>query len=69
MGSRRYEGQLRTRPLGIAFLVASLDRSLSRLSATQPPAVEVERLRWFWLDGLFSTISVSFYASFVTLLH
>ena len=56
-----------TRPLGIAFLIASLDRSLSRLSANQPPAVEVERLRWFWLDGLFSTISVSFYASFVTL--
>jgi len=44
-----------------------LDRSLSRLSTTQPPAAEVERLRWFWLDGLFSTISVSFYASFVTL--
>ena len=56
-----------TRPPGIAFLVASLDRSLARLSVTQPPAVEVERLRWFWLDGLFSTISVSFYASFVTL--
>jgi MFS family permease len=56
-----------TRPPGIAFLLVSLDRSLARLSATQPPAVEVERLRWFWLDGLFSTISVSFYASFVTL--
>jgi MFS family permease len=44
-----------------------LDRSLSRLSATPPPAVEVERLRWFWLDSLFATISVSFYAGYVTL--
>ena len=29
--------------------------------------METRRLRWFWLDGLFSTISVSFYANFVTL--
>ena len=29
--------------------------------------METRRLRWFWLDGLFSTISVSFYANFVAL--
>jgi len=56
-----------TRTLSPGNVTGALDRSLARLSATQPRAVEVERLRWFWLDGLFSTISVSFYASFVTL--
>ena len=56
-----------TRPPAVWRLLSLLDRSLARLSVTRLRAVEVERLRWFWLDGLFITISVSFYASFVTL--
>ncbi|MCX6028420.1 MAG: hypothetical protein NT169_03830, partial [Chloroflexi bacterium] len=56
-----------TRTLGPEHLMGSLDRSLARLSANQPEVVEVQRLRWFWLDGLFATISGSFYGSFVAL--
>jgi MFS family permease len=52
---------------GTALAVRPLDRSLARLSHADPHAPEVQRLRWFWLDGLFATISVSFYASYVTL--
>jgi hypothetical protein len=52
---------------GLARLVDSLDRSLVRLAASQLAAVGVRQLRRFWLDGLFSTISVSMYASFVPL--
>jgi MFS family permease len=37
------------------------------LSANQPEDAKVRRLRWFWLDGLFATISSSFYGSFVAL--
>ena len=29
--------------------------------------IQVERLRWFWLDGFFGTVSGSFYTSFVPL--
>ena len=51
----------------IARLAGTLDRSLARLSLNPMTRVEVARLRWFWLDGLFSTVSASFYASFVPL--
>jgi MFS family permease len=56
-----------TPPPGLARLVSPLDRSLARLAASRPAAVGVRRLRWFWLDSLFSNISLSFYASFVPL--
>jgi MFS family permease len=56
-----------TDPPGIGALVAPLDRSLARMLSSLPAAIEVRRLRWFWLDSLFSTVSVSFYASFVPL--
>ena len=56
-----------TRTLSPGNVTGALDRSLARLSAHQPEDVEVHRLRWFWLDGLFASISVSFYASFVAL--
>jgi MFS family permease len=48
-------------------LIGPLDRSLAHLAHEPPGAAEVQRLRWFWLDSLFATISISFYASFVTL--
>jgi MFS family permease len=51
----------------LARLFAPLDRSLAQLSATYLEPPEVERLRWFWLDGLFATTSISFYTSFLAL--
>jgi MFS family permease len=51
----------------IAQIVSPLDRSLARMLSSLPGAVEVRRLRWFWLDSLFSTVSVSFYTSFIPL--
>ena len=48
-------------------LTGPLDRSLARLALKPSTSIEVARLRWFWLDGLFSTISASFYGSFVPL--
>jgi MFS family permease len=56
-----------TPSLSFERLVGPLDRSLTRLAAHQPEDVDVQRLRWFWLDGLFATISGSFYANFVAL--
>jgi MFS family permease len=56
-----------TSPAGAARLIDPLDRSLAHLANQPPEAVEVKRLRWFWLDSLFATISVSFYTSFVAL--
>ena len=55
------------RTLSFARLMEPLDRSLARMSASQPDDAEVRRLRWFWLDGLLATISGSFYGSFVVL--
>ncbi|MCX6030501.1 MAG: MFS transporter [Chloroflexi bacterium] len=55
------------RTLSPGNVTGALDRSLARLSANQPEDVEVQRLRWFWLDGVFATISSSFYGSFVAL--
>src|SRR5512141_2744274 len=54
---------------GIRFrrLIGPLDRSLARLSHGHTTPEAVLRLRWFWLDGLFATISASFYGSFVGL--
>ncbi len=57
----------RQRLKNLAWLARPLDRSLARLSTTPTAGVAVARMRWFWLDGLFSTISGSFYASFVPL--
>jgi len=54
-------------PGGIQRLVEPLDRSLAHLAAHESQDVKIEPLRWFWLDGLFSTISVSFYSNFVAL--
>src|SRR5512139_3781634 len=54
-------------PFGLERLTAPLDRSLARMIAKLPGAAEVRRLRWFWLDGLYSNISLNFYAGFVPL--
>ena len=54
-------------PHGLARLVAPLDHSLARLVTGRTAAVGVRRLRWFWLDSLFSNISLNFYISFVPL--
>lgn len=51
----------------IAWLAGTLDRSLASLLLTPSTSTEVARLRWFWLDSLFSNVSTSFYASFVPL--
>jgi MFS family permease len=55
--------QIRT----IERLLSPLDRSLEQLSATSIDPQEVRRLRWFWMDGLWSSISTAFYGPFVAL--
>ena len=61
------KSDFRQRLKNLAWLTGPLDRSLARLSTTPSSPVEVARMRWFWLDGLFSGISGSFYGSFVPL--
>ncbi|MGE5603821.1 MAG: MFS transporter [Nitrososphaerales archaeon] len=48
-------------------LIGPLDHSLLRLADGHLGPSETERLRWLWLDGLFATISLSFYSSFMGL--
>ena len=45
----------------------ALDCSLARPLTSGTDNVGVKRLRWFWLDGLFATISANFYGGFVGL--
>jgi len=56
-----------TRPLDFERLAGPLDDNLARLATAHAGDVAVKRLRWFWLDGLFATISANFYGSFVAL--
>jgi MFS family permease len=65
--SKRTKPGLGARLPRVSRLLGLLDNSLARLSTTRLTTGEVRRLRWFWLDGLFSTISISFYTSFVPL--
>src|SRR5262245_55731000 len=65
--SSSVNSDLRARFPRLAWLAGILDRSLARLSTTPVSHVEVARLRWFWLDGLFSNLSASFFVSFVPL--
>lgn len=51
--------------LSFTWLTGALDHSLARLVSHSADSPEVRRLRWFWLDGLFANISLSFYAGFV----
>jgi MFS family permease len=60
---RRY-GPQKLRP---STLVRELDTSLEHLSHQPISEEAVHGLRYFWLDGLFSSISLNFYANFVTL--
>lgn len=50
-----------------SWLVRPLDRSLARQVARAPGATTVRNLRYFWLDGLFSAMSESFYLGFIPL--
>jgi MFS family permease len=52
---------------GLARLAGVLDRSLATLAGNALTGAQVARLRWFWLDGFFGTVSGSFYGSFVPL--
>jgi len=56
-----------SRALGLERLVGPLDASLAHLAGSEVQDPEIRRLRWFWLDGLFATISVSFYTNYVGL--
>ncbi len=48
-------------------IVHELDTSLEHLSRQPIDEEKVRGLRYFWFDGLFSSISLNFYANFVTL--
>ncbi len=48
-------------------VVTPLDRSISRQSGDSLTREKLRGLRFFWLDGLFASISDSFYISFVPL--
>jgi MFS family permease len=60
---RRY-GPQKLRP---SELVQELDTSLEHLSSQPLDKDEIHGLRYFWMDGLFSSISLNFYANFVAL--
>jgi|BarGraNGADG00212_2_1021979.scaffolds.fasta_scaffold19562_3 MFS family permease len=60
---RRF-GPQKLRP---SALVAELDTSLEHLSYQPISSEAVHGLRYFWFDGLFASISLNFYANFVTL--
>ena len=61
----RVRGVLRRRRL--ESLISRLDRSLEHLSAEPLGRNSVEALRYFWLDGFFSSVSLNLYSGFVTL--
>ncbi|MEZ4639399.1 MAG: MFS transporter [Caldilineaceae bacterium] len=48
-------------------LVYPLDRAVERQAAKPLETQQVRGLRYFWLDGIFATISENFYIGFVTL--
>jgi MFS family permease len=61
---RQRYGPQRLRP---AALIGEVDASIERLSAEPLSTHAVRNLRFFWFDGVFSTVSGNFYANFVTL--
>ena len=53
--------------IGARLALASLDRSLARLSSAPFEQITLERMRWFWLDSLFANISVAFFTTYLPL--
>jgi MFS family permease len=49
-------------------LLRPLDHGIEKQAGIPLTRLRLVGLRWFWLDGLFSTISENFYAAFVPLL-
>jgi MFS family permease len=61
------ENYLRPQRWNWYALIRPLDRTLAHQAQQPLPAGFVRNLRFFWLDGLFASISDTFYLSFITL--
>jgi MFS family permease len=69
MGGRQWNpfDYLRPHRWNWRVMMRPLDVRLERQAAAPLTRLRVVGLRWFWLDGLFSTVGENFYAAFVPL--
>lgn len=61
------DAELRPQRWLSSFIINPLDRSLSRASGELASSGRLIGMRYFWFDGLFSTMSDNFYITFIPL--